>query len=80
MERVIIIEIEPCCVSLQQKEKTHVRLSVSGGGCMGFVRFLNRVFAESAKRYGRLTCQRSSCGVATNATGAGGGAGEDLHR
>jgi hypothetical protein len=49
---------------------------------VGFERFLERIFAESAKRYGRFTCQRSSRGVATTATGASGGGviGEDLHR
>jgi hypothetical protein len=48
---------------------------------VGFKRFLERIFAESAKHFRRFTCQRSSRGLATKTTGVSGGViGEDLHR
>jgi hypothetical protein len=65
-----------------KRENPRSALWVSRRDCVGFERFLERISAESAKRYRRFTCQRSSRGVATRATGAssGGMIGEDLHR
>jgi hypothetical protein len=65
---------------MRQKEKTHAAPEDSGGDCVGFERSLKRIFAESAKRYRRFTCQRSSLGIATKATGVASVTGENLHR
>jgi hypothetical protein len=83
MNRVIIVEVNTVLYFEALKAKNPgSTLWVSRGDCAGSERFLERISAESAKRYRRLTCQHSSRGVATTATGASGGGviGEDLHR
>jgi hypothetical protein len=63
------------------KEKPTQRLKVSRA--TAWVQEVPKAdFAELAKHYRRFTCQRSSRGLATKATGIseGGVIGEDLHR
>src|SRR5258708_1576212 len=66
---------------LKKKDNPHRALWVSRGRLRGFREVPRANFAESAKRYGRFTCQRSDRGVATGATSVSdGGVIGDLHR
>jgi hypothetical protein len=82
MERVIIFEVIPCFISIWQKREKPTRcLMVFKRRLRGFREVPRASLRESAKRYRRSTCHRSSRGVATRATGVSGGVpGEDLHR
>ena len=76
-----MVELIPWLIRSGRKRKPTRRL-------MGFKRRLHglrkvpgAISAESAERYRRFTCQRSTRGVATRATGTSEGViGEDLHR
>lgn len=83
MERVIIVEVIPLLYldSVEKRKPTQCLMGFKRR-LRGFREVPKASLRESAKRYRRLTCQRSSHGVATTATGMSGGGvvGEDLHR
>jgi hypothetical protein len=81
MERVIIVGGKIVFLfECGRKRKPTRRLRIQEATAWVLRGFLKRIFAESAKRYRRSTCQRSSRGVATKATGVSGVTGENLHR
>jgi hypothetical protein len=83
MERVIIVEGNTVLYfDAAEKRKTHAVPYGFQGRLRGFREVPKASLRESAKRYRRSTCQRSSRGVATRATGKSGGGvvGVDLHR
>ena len=80
MELVIMVEEYRALFRSAKKENPRGALGVSRGDYVGCERFLERISAESAERYRRFTCKRSSRGAATRATGASGGVIGDLHR